>query len=153
MLQIKCALSSPSGISISSPSLSSPPFISLADLAGLKGGGVADDVRPSLARARSSIHFCRIEKRRPPLPLPPLHLFTCPGRTLEKRHLCDIRRLGWAAVSRCSLLFFYGGRGNCLPHHRPMMDVACLLACFACLLEISAEKVRRSGTGGRNAFG
>ena len=97
---------------------------------------------------RSSIHFCRIEKHPPPL-----HLFTCPGKSAT----CAISsplylRLGLAAASRCSLLFFYrgkeGGRGNWLPHHRRWL-LTCLLACPS---GISAEKVRRCGTGGRNAF-
>ena len=54
----------------------------------------------------------------------PLYLFTCPGKSAT----CAISSLGWAAVSRCSLLFFYGGRGNCLPHHRQTRWLLYLLA-------------------------
>ena len=64
--QIKCALSTPSGISISflSPiSPASPPFISLADLVWKEEEEWQMMSVPSLPR--SSIHFCRIEKRRP----------------------------------------------------------------------------------------
>ena len=86
-----------------------------------------------------------------PLPLP-LSLSTCsPAQVVGKAPLVrypPLRDPSFGLGSRCSLLFFCGGVIAC---HTIADDGRRWL--LACLEGILAEKVRQSGTGGRNAFG
>ena len=85
-----------------------------------------------------------------PLPLP-LSLSTCsPAQVVGKAPLVrypPLRDPSFGLGSRCSLLFFCGGVIAC---HTIADDGRRWL--LACLEGILAEKVRQSGTGGRNAF-